>query len=68
MQVGGYADFAVADLHYTQYNLQYMDLSLPYGTECLTFLTPEALFDNSWMTLILPFKLDFVDKYSYIRK
>ncbi|XP_026479497.1 uncharacterized protein LOC113385888 [Ctenocephalides felis] len=54
--VGGYADFAVADLHYTQYNLQYMDLSLPYGTECLTFLTPEALFDNSWMTLILPFK------------
>lgn len=32
-----------------------MDLSIPYTTECLTFLTPESLTDNSWKTLILPF-------------
>ncbi|XP_052893128.1 glutamate receptor U1 [Anopheles moucheti] len=51
----GRADFALADLHHTQYNLGFMDLSIPYNTECLTFLTPEALSDNSWKTLILPF-------------
>ncbi|EDS34587.1 conserved hypothetical protein [Culex quinquefasciatus] len=51
----GRADFALADLHYTLYHLQIMDLSIPYNTECLTFLTPEALTDNSWTTLILPF-------------
>lgn len=32
-----------------------MDLSIPYTSQCLTFLTPEALTDNSWQTLILPF-------------
>lgn len=32
-----------------------MDLSIPYTSQCLTFLTPEALTDNSWKTLILPF-------------
>ncbi|XP_062705340.1 glutamate receptor 2 [Aedes albopictus] len=51
----GRADFALADLHHTQYHLEIMDLSIPYNTECLTFLTPEALTDNSWTTLILPF-------------
>uniref|UniRef100_A0A182YGS4 Ionotropic glutamate receptor L-glutamate and glycine-binding domain-containing protein n=1 Tax=Anopheles stephensi TaxID=30069 RepID=A0A182YGS4_ANOST len=51
----GRADFALADLHHTEYNLGFMDLSIPYNTECLTFLTPEALSDNSWKTLILPF-------------
>ncbi|KAL1398230.1 hypothetical protein pipiens_009134 [Culex pipiens pipiens] len=51
----GRADFALADLHYTLYHLAIMDLSIPYNTECLTFLTPEALTDNSWTTLILPF-------------
>uniref|UniRef100_A0A182RVK5 Ionotropic glutamate receptor L-glutamate and glycine-binding domain-containing protein n=1 Tax=Anopheles funestus TaxID=62324 RepID=A0A182RVK5_ANOFN len=51
----GKADFALADLHHTEYNLGFMDLSIPYNTECLTFLTPEALSDNSWKTLILPF-------------
>ncbi|XP_063706124.1 glutamate receptor ionotropic, kainate glr-3 [Culicoides brevitarsis] len=49
------SDFALADLHYTTFNLQVLDLSIPYNTECLTFLTPEATSDNSWKTLILPF-------------
>lgn len=48
-------DFALADLHYTTFNLKVLDLSIPYHTECLTFLTPEATSDNSWKTLILPF-------------
>lgn len=30
-------------------------MSIPYTSQCLTFLTPEALTDNSWKTLILPF-------------
>ncbi|XP_053692395.1 uncharacterized protein LOC128740851 [Sabethes cyaneus] len=51
----GRADFALADLHHTEYHLEIMDLSIPYNTECLTFITPEALTDNSWTTLILPF-------------
>ncbi|XP_058056649.1 uncharacterized protein LOC131208023 [Anopheles bellator] len=51
----GRADFALADLHHTEYHLAFMDLSIPYNTECLTFLTPEALSDNSWKTLLLPF-------------
>lgn len=34
-----------------------MDLTIPYNSECLTFLTPEAVSDNSWKTLILPFSL-----------
>jgi hypothetical protein len=49
------ADIALADLHYTLYHLEVMDLSIPYNTECLTFLTPESTSDNSWQTLILPF-------------
>uniref|UniRef100_A0AAG5DE62 Ionotropic glutamate receptor C-terminal domain-containing protein n=1 Tax=Anopheles atroparvus TaxID=41427 RepID=A0AAG5DE62_ANOAO len=51
----GRANFALADLHHTEYHLGFMDLSIPYNTECLTFLTPEALSDNSWKTLIMPF-------------
>lgn len=51
----GLADIALADLHYTIYHLEIMDLSIPYNTECLTFLTPESASDNSWQTLILPF-------------
>lgn len=50
------ADVALGDLYYTPYILDLMDLSIPYNTECLTFLTPESLTDNSWKTLILPFK------------
>nr|CAD7409130.1 unnamed protein product [Timema poppensis] len=53
--VSGSADVALGNLHYTQYHLDLMDLTKPYITECLTFLTPESLTDNSWMTLILPF-------------
>lgn len=55
-QVNGLADIALADLYYTAYNLEHMDLSVPYNAECLTFLTPEALTDNSWQTLVLPFR------------
>lgn len=50
------ADFAIADLHYTPHHLNIMDLSIPYTSQCLTFLTPESLTDNSWKTLILPFR------------
>ncbi|XP_050502867.1 glutamate receptor ionotropic, delta-1 [Diabrotica virgifera virgifera] len=49
------ADIALGDLYYTPYLLNLMDLTVPYNTECLTFITPEALTDNSWKTLILPF-------------
>lgn len=52
------ADFALADLYHSQYNSKVMDLSLPYTIECLTFLTPEVLTDNSWQSLILPFSLE----------
>lgn len=52
------ADIALADLYYTPAILELMDLSTPYYTECLTFLTPESLTDNSWKTLLMPFKLD----------
>lgn len=52
----GNADFFLGDLHYTIHNLNYFDLSTPYNTECLTFLTPESLTDNSWKLLILPFR------------
>lgn len=50
------ADVALGDLYYTPYILELMDLTVPYNTECLTFLTPEALSSNSWKTLIMPFK------------
>uniref|UniRef100_A0A3F2ZDA7 Ionotropic glutamate receptor L-glutamate and glycine-binding domain-containing protein n=1 Tax=Lutzomyia longipalpis TaxID=7200 RepID=A0A3F2ZDA7_LUTLO len=53
--VSSRTDFALGDFHYTRYHLVLMDLSIPYDTECLTFLTPEILADNSWKTLILPF-------------
>lgn len=54
-QVNGDADIALGDLSYTIYHLELMDLSVPYTSQCLTFLTPEALTDNSWKTLLLPF-------------
>lgn len=56
--VEGNTDFALGDLHYTQYHLELLDLSIPYYTECLTFVTPEFVTDNSWKTLILPFSPD----------
>lgn len=56
--VAGSTDFALGDLHYTQYHLELLDLSIPYYTECLTFITPEFVTDNSWKTLILPFSPD----------
>ncbi|PSN33061.1 Ionotropic receptor 68a [Blattella germanica] len=52
----GKADVALGNLQYIPYYLELMDLTVPYTAECFTFLTPEALTDNSWMTLILPFK------------
>lgn len=60
----GNADFYLGDLHYTLHNLNYFDLSTPYNTECLTFLTPESLTDNSWKLLILPFR--YVDVHLYV--
>ncbi|XP_045783233.1 glutamate receptor ionotropic, kainate glr-3 [Maniola jurtina] len=51
------ADVALGNLQYTPYHLELTDLSIPYTSQCWTFLTPEALTDNSWKTLILPFKL-----------
>lgn len=56
--VEGTTDFGLGDLHYTEYHLKLMDLSIPYLTECLTFITPEFVSDNSWKTLILPFSPD----------
>lgn len=55
--VAMHADYALGDLQYTPYHLDKMDLTIPYYSECLTFITPESLSDNSWKTLILPFKL-----------
>ncbi|XP_076303566.1 ionotropic receptor 68a isoform X2 [Lasioglossum baleicum] len=55
--IQGKAAFYLGDLHYTLHHLNYFDLSIPYNTECLTFLTPESLTENSWKLLILPFKL-----------
>ncbi|KAK9873345.1 hypothetical protein WA026_022150 [Henosepilachna vigintioctopunctata] len=49
-----HADIALGDLYYIPTILNLMDLSIPYNTECLTFVTPEALTDNSWKTLLLP--------------
>ncbi|XP_066157324.1 glutamate receptor ionotropic, delta-1-like [Euwallacea fornicatus] len=49
------ADIALGDLYYIPYILNIMDLSTPYHTECLTFLTPESTTDISWKTLVLPF-------------
>nr|XP_012139079.1 PREDICTED: glutamate receptor ionotropic, kainate 4-like [Megachile rotundata] len=55
--VQGKAAFYLGDLHYTLHHLNYFDFTIPYNTECLTFLTPESLTENSWKLLILPFKL-----------
>lgn len=52
----GSAVFYLGDLHYTMRHLQILDLSWPYNTECLTFLTLESLTENSWKLLILPFR------------
>ena len=54
--VSGRADFALGNFLYTLNNLKLLDLSIPYITQCFTFLTPESTTDNSWKTLILPFK------------
>ena len=54
--VSGRADIALGNLYYTPYHLGLMDLTIPYNTQCLTFLTPELLTDNSWETLLLPFR------------
>ena len=50
------AAFYLGDLHYTPRHLKIMDLAWPYNIECLTFLTPESLTENSWKLLIIPFK------------
>ncbi|XP_050420146.1 uncharacterized protein LOC126833061 [Adelges cooleyi] len=54
----GRADLALGNLHYTPYHLNILDLSIPYNTECLTFLAFESKTNNSWKTLILPFQLN----------
>ncbi|OXU31196.1 hypothetical protein TSAR_015943 [Trichomalopsis sarcophagae] len=54
----GNAVFYLGDLHYTSRHIQILDLSWPYNTECLTFLTLESLTENSWKLLILPFRLN----------
>ena len=54
--MNGEADIALGNLYYTPHYTELMDLTIPYTKECLTFLTPESLTDNSWMMLILPFK------------
>lgn len=54
--MNGVAQIALGDLYYIPYFLDVMDLSIPYTAQCLTFLTPEALTDNSWQTLVLPFR------------
>lgn len=51
------ADIALGDLHYTMLHLNVMDLSVPYNTKCMTFITPELLSDNSWQTLVSPFSV-----------
>ncbi|KAJ8680096.1 hypothetical protein QAD02_015883 [Eretmocerus hayati] len=53
----GNAIFYLGDLYYTMHHLQILDLSWPYNTECLTFLTLESLSEDSWKLLILPFAL-----------
>uniref|UniRef100_A0ABD2WKC9 Ionotropic glutamate receptor C-terminal domain-containing protein n=1 Tax=Trichogramma kaykai TaxID=54128 RepID=A0ABD2WKC9_9HYME len=55
------ATFYLGDFYYNLRHLQILDLSWPYNTECLTFLTLESLTENSWKLLILSFRL-----YSWI--
>lgn len=52
----GKADIALGNLYHIPYYLNLVDLTIPYTTECLTFLTPESRTDNSWKILLLPFK------------
>ncbi|KAK9504028.1 hypothetical protein O3M35_010471 [Rhynocoris fuscipes] len=56
--IAGKCDMALGNFLYTPYNLEHLDLSRPYTTQCFTFLTPESTNDNSWKTLILPFKVN----------
>ncbi|XP_076303567.1 ionotropic receptor 68a isoform X3 [Lasioglossum baleicum] len=65
--IQGKAAFYLGDLHYTLHHLNYFDLSIPYNTECLTFLTPESLTENSWKLLILPFKVT-IDSLAQLAK
>lgn len=53
--VYGNAAFYLGDLHYTLRHNKLFELSYPYNSECLTFLTPESLTENSWKLLIAPF-------------
>ncbi|KAF7989916.1 hypothetical protein HCN44_008590 [Aphidius gifuensis] len=55
--VKGAGAFFLGDLHYTMRHHRLLELSSPYRTECLTFLTPESLTENSWKLLIIPFTL-----------
>lgn len=50
------AAFYLGDLYQITRHLQILDLSWPYNTECLTFLTLESLTENSWKLLILSFR------------
>jgi hypothetical protein len=51
----GHADIALGTLPHVSHFLRRIDLSQPYALYCFTFLTPEALGDLSWYTLLLPF-------------
>ncbi|XP_011309050.1 uncharacterized protein [Fopius arisanus] len=53
----GNAEFFLGDLQSTLRHSHLLELSYPYNSECLTFLTPESLTDNSWKLLISPFRL-----------
>lgn len=53
--IDGNAAFLLGDFHYTLRHHKLLDLSFPYNTECLTFLTPESLTQNYWKFLIIPF-------------
>ncbi|KAG8222399.1 hypothetical protein J437_LFUL003020 [Ladona fulva] len=52
----GEVDIALGNLFYSPCYQEKFDLTIPYTVQCLTFLTPESRADNSWLTLILPFK------------
>jgi hypothetical protein len=54
----GRADFALGNFHYDSYYLKILDLSIPYTSQCFTFLTPEVRREVYWNTLVLPFRTD----------
>ncbi|XP_054260470.1 ionotropic receptor 21a-like [Macrosteles quadrilineatus] len=56
--MSGRAQIALGNLQHTLYSLKLVDLSRPYMTQCLTFLTPASRTDNKWKTLVLPFLLN----------